>query len=192
MLFLYCLPRLTEVRRSLRRIEMIISIPVVESQLMTRMPDQIVVQTVMITTMSAMTTTPEAALGAAPGAASAGVVVEDGTTVTDTATGPEIEIGPLRAEAGGAALAAPKVLDTGAGETGRRPTAHLEGQHPTVATQTLVREETRGRPRPGRMSSDGTSGQPRRTTIYHHRGPSDKVVQIHIPPLRPDRRRILL
>lgn len=183
MLFLYCLPRLTEVRRSLRRIEMIISIPVVESQLMTRLPDQTVVQTVMITTMSAMTTIPEAALGAAPEAASAGVVVEDGTTVTGTVTGPEIEIGLLHAEAALAALQ----LDIAAGETGRRPTARPEGQHSTVATQTLVRdpEETRGRPRPGRTSLDGTSGQPRRTTI-HRRGPFDTVVQTRIPPLPPD------
>ena len=189
MLFLYCPPRLTEVRRSLRPIEMIISIPVVESQLMTRMPDQIVVQTVMITTMSAMTTTLEAARGAAPEAASAGVVAEDGTTVTDTATGPEIEIGPLRAEAGGAALAAPQV-DTEAGETGR-PTARLGDHHPTVATQTLVREETRGRPRPERTSLGGTSGQPRRTTTHRRRGPFDRVAQIPIHLLPRDRRHTL-
>lgn len=189
MLFLYCLPRLTEVRRSLRPIEMIISIPVVESQLMTRMPDQIVVQTVMITTMSAMTTTLEEARGAAPEAASAGVVVEDGTTVTDTATGPEIEIGLPRVEVGGAALAAHQV-DTGAGGTGH-PTARLGGHHPTIATQTLVREETRGRPRLGRTSLDGTSGQPRRTTIHRHRGPSARVVQTPTPLLRPDRQRTL-
>lgn len=189
MLFLYCLPRLTEVRRSLRPIEMIISIPVVESQLMTRMLDQIVVQTVMITTMSAIITTLGAARGAALEAASAGVVVEDGTTVTGTATGPEIEIGPLHAEAGAAALAAPQV-DTEAGETGR-PTARPGGYHPTAATQTLVREETRGRPRPARTSSDGTSGQPHRTTIHPHRGPSARVVQTPILLLRPDRRRTL-